>query len=1040
MADQGLFSDIDPDKIDRSGADSEAITFGDAATTEQLGAPGPSVGDTTGDATTKGFDPATGVMVDTSPLASPRTRERVNEYLGTSPEEDVEAQGRLDAAARSFGSADPEPTGEFFPAEGQTGKPPLAVRGLAAIVDSGRDRAAAAGVLFDKPLSTHSNFLASFAVNDKEAVRAFRKGMQRDGQEPILRLGPQTDAVEYFDSETSRFALARGGRGRLAGPAIAIAPEIATGLAMTLIQKVPGAGVWRQIAGSGKMSGAEGIAAGLGEVVRIGIGYGLGINQPKDVTNEEYAIAIAKASGIAMAGGFAGDTLIRTAVGVKHLLEGVAPADMRFLGKKLELSEQEHAVAIRVTNEINDRLKVIGATERLSLNPAQKTLDEELLAVQEVFRRDPAYAQEFGDFTDAQAAALDTFYKDLQGFSRDILTGKPGAQAGAPLAAGVTPPRGQSISETEQSIADSMTRAMNEDPVVREADRAYQVADKDFREAFGGVEGYSLDGADFGEIIQRAGTEVEAAFLANADSLVKQIDTLAGQSGKFIQTSNFARKVAELNAKNDGVVLPGLQRSLRSLLGPERVDGPAGNPVLTPAFNRNTRLGMQDAWETLKALRAQARVASKGLTTDTPQAGIYKILQNELEKDMNIAMTMHKSRRGIKLLWDEFNTTYAYNKNLLDESIFGKILKREGPGTDAEFSMTSDDAFALLFKGGRGTKRNNVMSVLRLLDGRPEDASKFRQALAGHYETRVMTVDPKTGVPGVNLAEHKKFHDEFSDVFSAMGFSHAERRMLKDPGNTAKRLYSTERRLQEARESMLPDYGDITKPQQLFSKLWNDSNDPARLDKFMKALDKLPPGVAAPILRGFRYHALKQMNNAITVQRGGVRVLDANALSRYVDGKAIDGTVADGKGHRALLERTMGPEYMKGLESLTDALRRTSARVKDPNFSNTAFWTKTVTGLSRAYLGMFTRPGRFVTAAAQIRGAAANRALVRALTNESDMLEMVKIMNLDMRNARVMNFMTAAGASAWYTFPDGTGQDGREELKNYYTNRRVPQQ
>ena len=140
--------------------------------------------------------------------------------------------------------------------------------------------------------------------------------------------------------------------------------------------------------------------------------------------------------------------------------------------------------------------------------------------------------------------------------------------------------------------------------------------------------------------------------------------------------------------------------------------------------------------------------------------------------------------------------------------------------------------------------------------------------------------------------------------------------------------------------------------------------------------------------------------------RNGERFFSAANFDKFLNGKSGEA------GFASVLGNVFSKQYVKDLQTLNRALAIASREARHPNRSNTAFWTQTVKNLARAYVGLFTRPGRFITAIASIRGRASNRVFVNAMLNPRNARALMSLQGVDLRTQKAAALVGALGGGA----------------------------
>ena len=103
--------------------------------------------------------------------------------------------------------------------------------------------------------------------------------------------------------------------------------------------------------------------------------------------------------------------------------------------------------------------------------------------------------------------------------------------------------------------------------------------------------------------------------------------------------------------------------------------------------------------------------------------------------------------------------------------------------------------------------------------------------------------------------------------------------------------------------------------------------------------------------------------------------MDPDAMRIYVDK------------NKDKLKTLFGPDYINNLNVVIDA---TEAALTDVPTRGAKREGNILTGLIRSYVGLFTRPGRFLTAFNKVRGNIKEDALTTALANPRAMAEAAK--------------------------------------------------
>lgn len=829
-------------------------------------------------------------------------------------------------------------------------------------------RAAAAGVLFDKP-APEGQFLAGFAFDETERENAFRLSLkQKFGRDVKVRRGQQTGMIEFFDRETGRFSLAvpPGGMefAALAGAGVTMTPEIILAVAATIVTRSPLL-----------VEAGAGAGAFVGEILRLKMGQKFGINQ--EVTDSQILTEAAKVGAISAVSGVAFNKAIKAGKLLIDVIEGrVATAAA---AKALKISAGD---ALKLQDEINSVLR----TERFRLNLAQATNDEDLLVMQEFFKRSPQFAKDFAEFTDAQEKALREFF-DIIGEGFDSRLARPELGGGPNVV-------GEGVQDTLRSGLDRQKQKLDIFVARRQAD---------LDTAITSLRDRPLE--DLGRPIRELGDAEQEAFRGWARGAAINLDTLAGNK-EFIPNKNLIEAVRNLDEKVSRALFPTSQKPARSLIGDAGVE-PAtevgtgildqfGNEVTRESiekirnkiFDPNAKFTFLEAWDAISALKRIERDASRGLSTETPEVGAVISLYKALEKDLREGAASSPLRDQ----YDQFIFRYRAEKIRLDEGIVTKVMERSGRG---RFKVADEDVFRTVFRPG-GVRE--AKEFFELIKNDPQAMQGMRESIVDFYKREVL-VDGR-----VNLAQHKQFMKRYLRPASQF-FSKPELRALVKPGSIELALRSREaarkRALGEIEKTFEAKIVNLENPGQVL-QLILDPKNPDKARALMAALERTPD-VARAVKAEFKKEIAERVSGQF---RDGERVFSAVKFNDFLNGKGGE------RGFSAVLENVFGKKYVDNLQKLNQALNFASREARQPSRANTAFWIDTVKNLTRAYVGLFTRPGRVITALDRLRGRASNRILARAILNPGELDALLKLRGVDLRTQKAAALIGALGGTA----------------------------
>ena len=783
------------------------------------------------------------------------------------------------------------------------------------------------GITFDQP-SNGGHLLASFGYDDAERLNAYKLEL---GPGTKVRRGPDTKAIEYFDPDTKRYSLADPPgtfqTGSLAGPGVVMTPEIIGAGAAAIIFKHP---VMVEMGAGG--------GAFIGEIMRLSIGHKLGINQK--ITDKQIVMSALKEGGIAFAGGVAFNNVVKLGKFILDVSRGRV-----FNKKTLDQMGIDMDHAVRLENEINDRI----AAESFRFNLAQATGDENLLNMQEFYKRSILFSKDFAEFGDAQAAALKEFNETIN---------KPYRSREADTLGRVKAVSDASLDRTR-----------------RQQDHFVASKEAELEQAITAIDDKPLE--SLGSVLRDVGDVQQQAFRDWSDEGAVALNKLAG-GAEFIPNVATVKAVGELDAQTKRLLIDSLKGPQEFLV--------RGDKIVDP----EAQFSFLELWDTLSALKRLSRVSSKGLSTETPDVGAVKKLIGAMESDLR----QGTSKTALRDEYVKFIKRYQAEKARLDEGTVAKMMERRG-GRNGTFHIADEDVFRGVIQPGG---KREAQELHALIKSDPEALQGVRESIGDLYKK--MVIKDGRGDP----TAHKNFMRQYNAPMSVF-FTKQEIGKIARTGGMEKALRARE----EARKVALAALKDTTEGRILNFKRPGDlvrfvldPKNPEAAHEITRILAKTPD-----VLRSVRNEARKEIAERMAGKfQNGERQLSAANLDTFLNGKSGE------KGHALNILNLYGRQYLNDLQTLNSALKIAQREAKFPNRSNTAFWIDTVKNLSRAYVGLFTRPGRVITALDRIRARASNRVLVQAILNPKDLRKLMQLRGVDMRSQSATALVGAMGGTA----------------------------
>ena len=383
-------------------------------------------------------------------------------------------------------------------------------------------------------------------------------------------------------------------------------------------------------------------------------------------------------------------------------------------------------------------------------------------------------------------------------------------------------------------------------------------------------------------------------------------------------------------------------------------------PVSLRTINENIR--------DLRRLERKAYKASqRGEDAPSPEviSGMVKALENARARVLNRKDApdgLADELRSLDDAFAEFSTKFRNTQ----KSAVAQLRNAKNP----------EAAWNLLFR----KDRNGKTAVLDIADEirTPENASLYYDVSAAVRDKWLKTVvkrDSRGQITKVDVNAHNRFIDEYGAVMDSY-LSTAERNALGSATEFSEQVLQIQARQNAALQKINRKFelagGTKVEPETIFEETWR--ND--RFTKFnevhllLRETPELLDTYKAFVYKDIWDPAAKRVKTI-----NGRQVMDPDAMRIYVDK------------NKDKLKTLFGPDYINNLNVVIDA---TEAALTDVPTRGAKREGNALTGIIRGYVGMFTRPGRFLTAFNKIRGNIKEDALTTALANPRAMAEAAK--------------------------------------------------
>ena len=376
--------------------------------------------------------------------------------------------------------------------------------------------------------------------------------------------------------------------------------------------------------------------------------------------------------------------------------------------------------------------------------------------------------------------------------------------------------------------------------------------------------------------------------------------------------------------------------------------------------------------ENLRDLRRLERQAYRKTLSgeDAPYPETLSKMVDALEETRRRVLSRKDAPPGLadelRALDDQFADFSTKFRNV-QKSAVAKLRTAKSP----------EAAFNMVFQKDRlgRTAALDIADELKL----PENADLFAtvgQTIRKKWLDTVVKRDPKTGsITKIDVAAHNKFLDEYGAVMESY-LSSAERNALGSATQLADRVIEANARrtaaLREINNKLELGGGKILEPERIFEETWKKGRI-SRFDEVLLSLNK-DEGLK-DTFKAFVYKDMFDPAAGRTKTINGREVIDPDQMRQYIDG------------NKDKLGKLFGQDYVNNLRVVVDAVEAALTEVptrgarRENNF---------LTQAVRSYVGVFTRPGRVITAFNKIRGRVSEDAMTLGLSDPRKLAEMAK--------------------------------------------------
>ena len=719
---------------------------------------------------------------------------------------------------------------------------------------------------------------------------------------------------------------------------------------------------------AGAVSPPTGVLAGsalgtyYGELARLKVGRDQGVH---NLSDGEIAAQARRASGFAAGAGATVSGLARI---TRLVLTGGTGQVTKGLADDVGAQVEEADALIAPIRETTGRDVAFSA--RAVLGRGDATVD----ATQRGLQRSSATSGIFRQQRDELNDAVDEFLGIDRTPVDDVAPGPDAFSAGTSI--NQATPVGPTINRLEQRVA----RAESD---VRAAEAEIESSVR-----VGRANLAQETGASTREVLERE-VQLSKELIGREATTLQNVSLEEfGAIERPIQAIRFEEVATRIDAQS--------KNNLLSSLNPE--DRAVGEKVLealgerADLSKRAANLSYDEAAATLSFLKRTIRKAESGIETNV-DIGALKQVEIALERDIGESLARHPKTLA---QWERFRRTVFNEKERLDRTIVGELLSTRASGRE----ITVDEGvFNKIFPKGQLTNAQDVASILRRPRSgmAPEDRQLYDTALNNIRESLRSEYLRKVFPSGrIKPGAHKKFIEDHGEA-AKLFFTKDEFTKIEKTGGLIgvmeRRAQALDFRGAKVLNSRLGSLIDPTDARKTYNNVWQKGSA-GDMAVIKRRVSRNPEQ-----LEELRATVQDQLRRDTSSRIEGREVMDFRKLDTQL------------KTHGKQLEVLYGREYVGNLRRVQLVLQKEFENFNKggptPSFPNTA---GALQHIGRAYVGLFTTPGRFLTAAQRLQGRRAATLLTEAMADSRVLKELVEKRAARIDSPRALGMLAGLGA------------------------------
>ena len=364
----------------------------------------------------------------------------------------------------------------------------------------------------------------------------------------------------------------------------------------------------------------------------------------------------------------------------------------------------------------------------------------------------------------------------------------------------------------------------------------------------------------------------------------------------------------------------------------------------------------------------------------TPQLGFLKQLKSQLKGmreqlvDPDTSWGKAIIERNPNILGDlaQIEKRYAKFNDNFSRDIAGKVI-RNLKGSGNRYEVGDEAVVKQVIMNDNPTGRRTLRAILNTPEGL-EGLEAIRSGIKGMYRKKMQQATGDTKL--LTEAQHNSFMNQYGDAMKEW-LDPKDFKRFENAASASKYSQEQVKGLEKSRKALTQfAWGSeelLDQPEKLFDTTFKP-NEITYSRNLKTAIDKLEPSMRddfTDMYKGMIYSDFVKKTSQVTRKAGDKVSLDLNPeeVIKYLDE------------HSDQMAVWYGDDFVKGLNGWGDHIRALLPKGKSAVKISDDPKLKAGLDIVRAYVGIFTRPGRMITAALRLGKSGKEKSVIDGLLN-----------------------------------------------------------